>query len=142
MAGLHPTLRKIATNLPRVARAQGFQARVTSGYRSRAAQTKLYNRWVQGLQPYPVAYPGTSDHEKGIAIDAIATDTAKLVALLTSAGLNWAGPSDPVHFTFGTLPSQAKAKSTKKSIFKKALGAASWVPGPVGIGATVLDFLF
>lgn len=99
MAGLNPTLAAIKRNLPSVARSMGFQARVTSGYRSRAAQTKLYNRYLAGLQPYPVAVPGTSDHEKGLALDVVSTDTEKLVSLLTEVGLRWAGPSDPVHFT-------------------------------------------
>jgi hypothetical protein len=97
--GLHPTLALIKKNLPAVARDLGFQARVTSGYRSRAAQTKLYNRYIQGLQPYPVAPPGTSDHEKGLALDVVSTDTNKLVELLQSVGLKWAGIADPVHFS-------------------------------------------
>jgi len=97
--GLHPTLATIKRNLPAVARSNGFAARVTSGYRSRSKQAWLYNRWLQGLQQYPVAPPGTSDHEKGVALDVVSTDTPKLVALLTAAGLSWAGPADPVHFS-------------------------------------------
>lgn len=139
MAGLNPALAKIARNLPRVAAAQGFQARVTSGYRSRSKQTALYRRYLAGLQPYPVAAPGTSDHEKGLALDVVSTNTAKLVALLASVGLYWAGPSDPVHFTMVPLKTQAKPK---KGLLKKAIGAASWVPGPVGVVGSVLDFLF
>jgi len=139
MAGLNPGLARIARNLPRVAAANGFRARVTSGYRSRAAQTKLYNRYLAGLQPYPVAVPGTSDHEKGIALDVVATDVQKLAALLASVGLNWAGPSDPVHFTLAPLKSQAKKK---KNPIKSVLGVASWVPGPVGVVSDVLGFLF
>lgn len=110
---LNPKLAAIKRNLPAVAKSQGFQARVTSGYRSKAAQTKLYNRYLQGLQPYPVAKPGTSDHEKGKAIDVVSTDTPKLVALLTSAGLSWAGPTDPVHFSMVGPPSAKKAKKPK-----------------------------
>jgi hypothetical protein len=34
-----------------------------------------------------------------MAIDCISTNTDSLVALLTQAGLFWAGPSDPVHFS-------------------------------------------
>lgn len=96
---LHPTLRAISRNLPSVARSLGFSARVTSGYRSRAKQTWLYNRWLAGLQEYPVAPPGTSDHEKGLALDVVSTDPDALVALLREVGLYWAGPSDPVHFS-------------------------------------------
>jgi len=139
MAGLNPGLARIARNLPRVAASQGFRARVTSGYRSRASQARLYARYQAGLQPYPVAPPGTSDHEKGIALDVVTTDVQKLVALLASVGLNWYGPGDPVHFTLAAVKSQAKAK---KSITKKVLGVTSWVPGPVGVVSSVLDFLF
>lgn len=96
---LDPRLAAIKRNLPSVARENGFSARVTSAVRSRAKQAWLYNRWLQGLQAYPVAPPGTSDHEKGLALDVVSTDTPKLVALLSSVGLSWAGPADPVHFS-------------------------------------------
>lgn len=95
---LHPFVAKIKRNLPRAAVAEGFRARVTSGYRSYAKQKWLYDRYLRGLQPYPVAPPGTSDHEKGIALDVVSTDTAKLARLLTSVGFRWGGPADPVHF--------------------------------------------
>lgn len=110
---LDAKLAKIKRNLPAVAKSQGFSARVTSGYRTKAAQTKLYKRWQQGLQQYPVAVPGTSDHEKGKAIDVVSTDTGKLVALLTAAGLSWAGPSDPVHFSMIASPKAKKAPKSK-----------------------------
>lgn len=96
---LHPSLATIKRNLPAVARSMGFQARVTSAYRSPAKQAQLYQRYLAGLQPYPVAPPGTSDHETGMALDVVSTDLPKLVALLTSVGLFWGGPSDPVHFS-------------------------------------------
>lgn len=133
-------LATIARNLPRVAKSQGFEARVTSGYRSRAAQARLYQRYLAGLQPYPVAPPGTSDHEKGIALDVVTTNLNKLVPLLASVGLNWYGPGDPVHFTLAAVKSQATKKN--KSLAKKVLGVTSWVPGPVGLVSSVLDFLF
>lgn len=98
-SGLHPELAKIAKNLPWVARIMGFEARVTSGFRTHAKQKKLYDAYRQGLSPLPAAVPGTSDHEIGYAIDVTSTNQDKLVALLTSAGLYWAGPSDPVHFS-------------------------------------------
>jgi hypothetical protein len=61
------------------------------------------------------------------------------VALLTSVGLYWAGPADPVHFQLTPLKSQAKKK---KGTVSKILDVASWAPGPVGIGADILKFLF
>lgn len=102
---LHPTLAAIKRNLPAVARSNGFSARVTSAYRSHAKQAWLYDRYIRGLQQYPVAPPGTSDHERGLALDVVSTDTPKLVRLLTSAGLSWAGQADPVHFSMVARPS-------------------------------------
>ena len=111
---LNPFLAAVKRNLPRVARSMGFNARVTSGYRSRARQLWLYNRWLRGLQQYPVAPPGTSDHERGLALDVVSTDPQKLVALLTAAGLSWAGPSDPVHFSLKVHPKSNQSEIQKK----------------------------
>lgn len=119
---LDPKLAKIKRNLPAVAKSQGFNARVTSGYRTKAAQTKLYKRYLQGLQQYPVAVPGTSDHEKGKALDVVSTDTAKLVALLTAAGLSWAGPSDPVHFSMIGPQIAKKAQKPKTLVQNIGIG--------------------
>jgi len=129
MAGLHPVLRTISRNLPRVARAGGFDARVTSGYRSTAKQAKLYQRWISGLHPYPVAPPGTSDHEKGYALDVVSTNTDKLVSLLTSVGLFWGGPSDPVHFSLLAHTSEASAKSAipKKSFWESFKSSSEFI---------------
>ena len=147
---VHPTLRKIARNLPRVARAYGFQARVTSGYRSYATQAKLYKDYIEGRALYPVNPPGQSMHEAGLALDVVSTNPEALVQLMTSVGLQWAGPDDPIHFQIGTgslrtqkvAPVQVVKAPKKKSLAKKVLGVASWVPGPVGIASSILDFIF
>jgi len=122
----------------------GFNARVTSAYRSSKKQAELYRRYLAGLQPYPVAPPGTSDHERGLALDVVSTDPNKLVALLTSAGLSWLGPADPVHFYLAAGKSQAKAKKPKKqeSTFGKILDYTSWIPGPAGWISMGLDVFF
>jgi hypothetical protein len=119
---LHPTLRAVARNLPRVAASLGFQARVTSGFRSYSKQLALYNSWLRGENPYPASPPGSSSHERGLAIDVVSTDTDALVSLLTSAGLKWYGPGDPVHFSIGSSPVTSQARKT---------GAyRSWREGP------------
>ena len=133
---LHPTLATIRRNLPRVARSLGFDARVTSGYRSRAAQTRLYNRYLQGLQSYPVAPPGTSDHEKGLALDVVSTNPDKLVSLLTEVGLFWAGPSDPVHFSL--VSHQAQATREKVSLSQATAAGQSYEEA---VGSTIPGFL-
>lgn len=99
---IHPKLKIIARNLPRVAGALGFNVRITSGYRSYATQSKLFQDYLQGIAHYPANPPGTSTHEKGMALDILSTNTEKLVALLTSVGLKWAGPVDPIHFEIYT----------------------------------------
>ncbi len=150
LSKVHPTLRKIARNLPRVAAAQGFSVRITSGYRSYATQAKLYRDYVNGMAAYPANPPGQSTHEKGMALDILSTNTDALVGLLTSVGLRWAGPADPIHFEIATgsrqtqkvSPVQVQVAPKKKSLAKKVLGVASWVPGPVGIASTILDFIF
>jgi len=113
--GLDKRLATVKRNLPSVARSLGFDARVTSAYRSTSKQAWLYNRWLAGLQEYPVAPPGTSDHERGLALDVVSTNPNKLVSLLTSAGLSWAGPDDPVHFSLKGLQSQATKKSATQA---------------------------
>lgn len=80
-------------------------AKVSSGYRSSTEQARLYRRFQAGLMPGPVAPPGLSKHERGLAIDVLATDAA-----LAAAGQAWEGvggtwgghfrtvASDPIHF--------------------------------------------
>lgn len=150
LSRVHPKLKKIAANLPRVAASQGFQVRVTSGWRSYATQAKLYKDYINGIAAYPANPPGQSMHEKGLALDILATDVNKLVTLLSEVGLVWAGPADPIHFEMpvgGSRSSKVAPVNTtpapkKKSLLKSVLGVASWVPGPVGIASTVLDFIF
>lgn len=150
LSKVHPTLRTIARNLPRVAAAQGFQVRITSGYRSYATQAKLYKDYISGVAAYPANPPGQSKHEKGLALDILSTNTEGLANLLTSAGLVWAGPADPIHFEMppGSLksskvvPTKGVVAPKKKSLVKSVLGVTSWIPGPVGIASTVLDFIF
>lgn len=150
LSKVHPTLRKVAANLPKVAKGRGYNARITSGYRSYATQKKLYLDYINGRALYPANPPGQSMHEKGLALDVVADNQDDVVALLTSIGLVWAGPEDPIHFQMPTgsrrtgvqTPAKVVPAKKKKSLAKKVLGAASWVPGPVGWGASILDFIF
>jgi hypothetical protein len=49
--------------------------------------------------PYPVARPGTSDHERGLAVDVGRSAVAELAAVAARAGLCQPLPAtDPVHF--------------------------------------------
>jgi uncharacterized protein YcbK (DUF882 family) len=70
---------------------------ITSGYRSPADQARL---WAQrALNPYPVARPGTSAHERGVAVDVPRSFVPVLLTVAGQAGLCHPYPvADPVHF--------------------------------------------
>ena len=83
-----------------IATAEGLLGRpvpITSGWRSPAAQQALWDR--RATNPYPVARPGTSSHERGTAIDVPASFAPALVSVGARAGLCRPLPdTDPVHF--------------------------------------------
>lgn len=94
--------------LQRIANLNGIPFRITSGYRSRKVQWRLYRRWQMGLSPFPAAAPGTSKHELGLAFDAVADNNPQsavqreLGELWESWGGRWGGRfRDPVHFELG-----------------------------------------
>ena len=93
-SGLAPAM------LAALARADGLlgsPVRVVSGLRSHAQQQALWD--ARHTNPYPVARPGTSDHERGLAVDVDRATVADLVAVGHAAGLCQPLPeSDPVHF--------------------------------------------
>jgi hypothetical protein len=101
---LIPELRDFATDLVRAAGAAGLQPRITSTRRSRAEQTRLYRRYQQGLNPYPVAPPGTSSHEFGFAFDLVVSPMDAIVdvgAYWEAQGGVWGGRfNDPIHFEY------------------------------------------
>lgn len=74
-------------------------------------------------------------------MDLVTPDPQKLASILAQVGLKWAGKADPVHFELASLKSPTKPYKKKKSIFKKILGVASWIPGPVGLAATAAGFV-
>lgn len=137
-AGLHPKLRNLVRNLPRFAAYYGLRYRITSAYRSPYKQAQLYKAYLEGRSPYPVAPPGTSAHERGLAIDIVSADQQKMADLLTYAGLYWAGPADPVHFQLSPL------KSKQGAFLAWEEGPASKIPSVltkvpvVGLGFSVV----
>lgn len=94
VGGVAPALRAA---LARAQQLLGQPVPVTSGYRSPAAQADLWNR--RASNPYPVARPGTSMHERGLAVDVPPSFVDDLVAVAARAGLCHPYPDrDPVHF--------------------------------------------
>lgn len=75
----------------------GRSVPVTSGYRSRSEQEALWQG--RDENPYPVAPPGTSNHEVGLAIDVPEAFVSTFLVVAREAGLCQPLPqSDPVHF--------------------------------------------
>jgi D-alanyl-D-alanine carboxypeptidase len=92
--GLAPAMQAA---LDRASIALGTRVPVTSGFRSRAQQTALYAN--RAANPYPVAVPGTSRHELGLAVDVPSLFVPRLLSVATRVGLCQPYPrTDPVHF--------------------------------------------
>ena len=75
-----------------------LRPRLTSTYRSVAHQERLYREYLAGKRTYPVARPGCSQHNYGLAIDMVSDDNKALGVLWRSVGGSWGGDRDPVHF--------------------------------------------
>ena len=91
------------TSLQSVTTNAGRTIGLSSAWRSAAQQHLLYQFKAQGTcgQTNPVATPGTSNHEGGIAIDV--PDYTNWKSNLINGGWNYPLPtSDKVHFEFGT----------------------------------------
>jgi hypothetical protein len=92
--GMVPELRAA---LVEAGRLLGVEVPITSGWRSRAAQQRLYDD--RGTNPYPVPVPGTSAHERGRAVDVPRSFVARLSSVSARVGLCHPWPdTDPVHF--------------------------------------------
>lgn len=92
--GLQPAFRAA---LARAEALLGVRIPIVSGLRTRAEQEALWaNRHTN---PYPVAVPGTSMHERGLAVDVPLGFAPMLAGVGPSAGVCQPLPvSDPVHF--------------------------------------------
>lgn len=74
----------------------GIKIYVTSGFRTREKQKQLY----ESGQELPVAMPGRSQHEYGVAVDMVvspSTETQTLVDVWRNLGFYW-DSSDYVHY--------------------------------------------
>lgn len=116
LQSLQPWLRPFAKSLVSLAPQVGAtRIRITSTRRSRAQQVALYKSFLAGRSSYPVAPPGSSMHELGLAFDVVTepySALAALGALWQKAGFTW-NASDPIHFE--ATPPRASAKILKAS---------------------------
>jgi D-alanyl-D-alanine dipeptidase len=77
----------------------GKTVEVTSAVRDSAKQAELYQAYVSGKSKFPAAPPGSSKHERGLAVDisqAVADDMDRM-GLLKKYGLSRPVANDPVH---------------------------------------------
>ena len=83
--------------LARADQMLGQTVPVASGFRSRAQQEALWER--RASNRFPVAVPGTSLHERGLAVDVPSGFVERLLSVADEAGLCHPLPrTDPVHF--------------------------------------------
>lgn len=96
---VHPEVLRRFRAFERAIRQAGYSITITSGFRSIEQQRKLFAARAAGKHPFPVAPPGCSEHNHGVAIDAVTSLPEQwLAAGARHFGLVWAGPSDKVHF--------------------------------------------
>lgn len=105
LSRLQPAFRQQLTAFLSRVSGSGIRYRVTSTYRTRAEQTRLWRLWQSGRSRYPAAAPGRSAHEYGVAADVVfgargqvESPLEAVVSMAREAGLVWGGAADPVHF--------------------------------------------
>ncbi|MFN2503325.1 MAG: M15 family metallopeptidase [Acidimicrobiales bacterium] len=83
--------------LARAEQLLGEPVPITSGFRSSEEQAALYAG--RHANPFPVAPPGSSMHERGLAVDVPSAFVPRLLSVAGRAGLCQPHPeSDPIHF--------------------------------------------
>src|SRR5229473_7353344 len=114
-----------ANDLVDAAGRAGLLPRITSTVRSNSEQRRLYNRFLAGQAGYPVAPPGQSAHEYGLAFDMVVSP----MDALADVGAYWVGKGgvwsvrDAVHFE---LPGAAEwARGQGAASEQKPIGA--WI---------------
>jgi len=82
---------------------------INSAKRTTEKQTQLYNDWLaNGKRGNPVAPPGHSAHETGLAVDIEqGKGDNNAISALNQAGLYQTVPNDPVHFQPRGAPPEA-----------------------------------
>jgi len=113
--------------------------RINSGMRSREDQERLYAEYLQrGKTGMPVAPPGTSAHETGLAVDIQqGKGDARAIGILRKYGLLQTVANDPVHFTLAgaNVPAYAYggiAQGPKSGYQATLHGTEAIVPLPDG----------
>jgi len=124
LTDLDPELASFARDLVDAAGRAGLQPRITSTIRSHSEQRRLYNRFLAGQAGYPVAPPGQSAHEYGLAFDMVVSPMEALADVgytWRAWGGGWNG-SDAVHFE---LPGASEWARSQVSEEGKPIG--QWI---------------
>ena len=98
--------------LKRLMAEQNYVYRVTSGTRTAEQQAAIPSN-----NPYPVAAPGRSQHQYGLAVDIVVQNPEYWGGMWRDAGYGW-DADDPVHFAYYT-----------RSEWNAILGNAEMAPG-------------
>ncbi len=152
LAGVNSELARRVRNMAAALSARGIEIRITSGKRSTERQAALYAN--RASNPYPVARPGTSKHELGLAVDLVPTGarSSSISAAIGEAGeaqgLRWGGrfsKPDAVHFELSgggdlvldgsNVIAQAKEQATSALDVAKHLEPS---PNVLVIGSTLV----
>jgi hypothetical protein len=127
--------------------SRGIEIKVSLGKRSTERQAALYAN--RANNPYPVARPGTSKHELGLAVDLVPTG-ARSSGITTAIGeageregLRWGGrfsKPDAVHFELPSAGGELVLDGSK--IISQAKDEATSVRAIAAIGIAVLVIRF
>ena len=125
ISDLDPELASFARDLVDAAGRAGLQPRITSTIRSHSEQRRLYNRFLAGQAGYPVAPPGQSAHEYGLAFDMVVSPMEALADVgytWQQWGGGWNG-SDAVHFELPGASEWARSQVSEEA--QKPIG--KWI---------------
>lgn len=81
--------------------ATGKKVTVTSALRDSTKQKELHNAYLSGKSKFPAAAPGTSKHERGLAVDVdlASANAMDSMGLLSKYGLKRPVAGDPIHIS-------------------------------------------
>lgn len=86
-------------------RQYGFSPIVTSTYRSKQEQLKLYRDWLAGKSPWPANPPGQSGHQYGMAWDSWVPDAYMPAWTTIREQAGWrVPPNDVIHAEVPSWP--------------------------------------
>ena len=98
LSGIDPRLRSLAETTVLYGQKLGVQVEVTSVRRNDAEQRKLYARYQAGKSAYPVAAPGTSAHQYGVAWDSVCPPAQQELWNAIRRAMGWTVPTnDQIH---------------------------------------------